>query len=245
MAGAKQLQEQLICDIRLLAHPITDQERQFVQNYLGTRKKFLNLKSKDRNKLLRHYLPLLRQAGGAETQRLLDLLFSSATFEHLNLAGKVFSLSPKVRSRTKFSVLGRWLASTHGWAECDSICQAAFTGQEVLERFDEWRGTIERFCRSPNIQLRRASLVLQVKPVRQLADQELRTLAFTTIETLKVEREILITKAVSWLLRSLSVLDKEETREYLERNKTTLPSIAYRETSCKILTGKKSHRRQP
>lgn len=123
--------------------------------------------------------------------------------------------------------------------EVDVICQSAYTAPEVLANWQNWEKLIKDYSKSMNIQVRRASLVLQNPSVRKSNDQKIRHLAYETIDKLKPEREILITKAVSWLLRSLVILNKEEVKNYLIKNKLTLPKIAYRETLRKISTGKK------
>ena len=53
------------------------------------------------------------------------------------------------------------------------------------------------------------------------------------------EKDILITKAISWLLRSLVKYHKNEVDQVIEQNKETLPKIAIRETKRKIETGRK------
>ena len=75
--------------------------------------------------------------------------------------------------------------------------------------------------------------------MRNSDDSRLSKLAFEQIENLKSEKEILITKAVSWLLRALVKFHQKEVFQYLEKNKDSLPKIAYREALSKALTGKK------
>lgn len=77
------------------------------------------------------------------------------------------------------------------------------------------------------------------KSLSQSNDSRLSELAFENIENLKPEKGILITKAVSWVLRALVKFHKEEVLSYLQNNKDTLPKIAYREALSKALTGKK------
>jgi len=80
---------------------------------------------------------------------------------------------------------------------------------------------------------------LLTKALRQSDDPRLSKLAFANVENLKGETDILITKAVSWILRSLVSFHKDEVLRYLENNKDSLPKIAYRETLSKALTGRK------
>jgi 3-methyladenine DNA glycosylase AlkD len=75
--------------------------------------------------------------------------------------------------------------------------------------------------------------------VRRSSDARLRDLAFQNIDKLKSERPILITKAVSWLLRSMLAHHRDAVASYLEAHAPTLPSLALRETRNKLMTGRK------
>jgi 3-methyladenine DNA glycosylase AlkD len=85
--------------------------------------------------------------------------------------------------------------------------------------------------------------VLQNRSARTDPDPRLGELALETIETLKGERDIIITKAVSWLLRSLAAQHPDKVARYLDAQGPTLPAIAVRETRIKLTTGRKTPRR--
>ena len=80
--------------------------------------------------------------------------------------------------------------------------------------------------------------MLLTGPARASADPRIRDLAFETIDRLKAEKPILITKAVSWLLRALAERHhKREVAAYLDVHAAALPAIAVRETRRKLQTG--------
>ena len=83
-------------------------------------------------------------------------------------------------------------------------------------------------------------MVLLTGPVRHSVDMRLSELAFDNIGKLKNESNILITKAVSWLLRDLIKNHKVEVEKYLKQNLNSLSRIAMRETTNKLRSGKKS-----
>jgi len=159
-----------------------DNEIAFVQKYLGTKRKFLNVKSKNRDLILRQTAKSFEEMPEREIQRVLDEMFHSDIFELVNFGGKLLAKSQKARNLVTFELLEKWLAPTTGWAECDSICQSLFSESEVLAKWTDWQRFIRKFYKSKNIQLRRASLVLQCKPARGSNDPKLRKLAFETIE---------------------------------------------------------------
>lgn len=229
----------IIKSIREAAGGCKQGEVEFVKKYLGTKRKHLCLKAQMRDKILRQATKELKKLDPKETIIILDELFSADTFEDFNFAGKLLTKLPEVRKVISFNQLEGWLRTSSGWAECDCICQSLFHQKEVLARWAEWQKAIKRFSKDKNIQLRRASLVLQVKPARESDNPKLRKLAYETIEKLKHEKEVLITKAISWLLRELTRQNKQEVLQYLGENKDSLPKIVYRETMKKIKTGKK------
>jgi 3-methyladenine DNA glycosylase AlkD len=105
-----------------------------------------------------------------------------------------------------------------------------------------WKALIERLAADANINRRRAALVLLCTPTRTSDDPRFRDLAFAVVEQLKAERPILITKAVSWLLRSMAGRHAAAVAAYLDANAASLPAVAVRETRVKLETGTKSGR---
>jgi 3-methyladenine DNA glycosylase AlkD len=171
---------------------------------------------------------------------LIDNLYSKAkTFEEVDLAAKLIGIKKDYRKNIKLEGLGQWLTYTCGWAECDTLCQSNFTAEEILGRWSEWKKFLLKLNKSKNIQQRRASLVLLCKALRHSEEEKVVNLAIDLIDNLKQEKEILITKAVSWVLRSMYKNHKENLAKYLNKNKDSLPKIAYREALNKVLTGKK------
>lgn len=219
---------------------MANEEREYVQRYLGTNKRYLGAKTKEMLQVAKDAAHEQDELGIDEIVTLLDRLFSADTFEEHAIGGKMFTLlRPEKRWLIPLSDLTRWLSNSHGWVEIDVICQSSFSGKEVVEHWDTWQPMIKKYRKSQNISLRRAALVLQTRSVREVNDIIMRRLAFDTVELLKHEKEGLITKAVSWLLRSLTFQNKEEVKRYLLSQESTLPRIAFRETMRKIETGKK------
>jgi 3-methyladenine DNA glycosylase AlkD len=63
---------------------------------------------------------------------------------------------------------------------------------------------------------RRASLVMLVTAVAKSDDERLHQLAYKNIEVLKDEKDIFITKAISWLLRAMADIHPDAARAYIE-----------------------------
>lgn len=213
---------------------------EWVQHYLGSNKPTLGIKSSE---MMRMAKEVVKENNFDEKtlKELLDSLYSKAkTFAEIDIAARILGVVPKLRKEMKPEYLNYWLNFTHGWAEDDLLCQSNFEAEEILQKWKEWEKLLIKFADDENINKRRASMVLLTKALRGSDDKRLSTLAFAQVEKMKWERDILITKAVSWLLRSLVKYHKDEVLDYLENNKESLPKIAYREAYKKATTGRKN-----
>jgi len=173
---------------------------------------------------------------------LLDSLSQGATYNEFVCVGALLGALPQMRKTLEPRHLDRWLEHAQGWAEVDVICQPNYTAEEMLSHWKDWKILLISFSKNDNVHKRRASLVLLTKPLRESADPRLARLAFANIGKLKRDKDILITKAVSWLLRALIKHHRQEVEMYLNDNLDTLPKIAIRETRNKLQSGKKSRR---
>lgn len=151
----------------------------------------------------------------------------------------LFGYLGKLRKQVKPKDIDRWLNNLKGWAQVDSLCQSNFTAKDLLDNWNNWKRFLIKLSKDKNINKRRASLVFLTKPVRDSNDRRLAKLALKNINKLKAEKEILITKAISWLLRDMIKNHRKKVESYLKENSKTLPKIAVRETKKKLLTGRK------
>jgi 3-methyladenine DNA glycosylase AlkD len=216
-----------------------ESERLWVQKYLGSNKPTRCIKGSVIIDLARKTVKDNNLDAKSFTQ-LLDSLYSKATtFEEMDIAARLLGVAPKLRVQMPPQKLDYWLNFTHGWAECDVLCQSNFNPEEILSNWKVWEKLLVKFSKDKNIHKRRAGVVLLTKAVRNSPDKKLSNLAFKNTDVLKKEKEILITKAVSWILRALIKHHKEEVADYLNKNKDVLPKIAVREVTNKLVTGKK------
>ena len=170
---------------------------------------------------------------------LLDALYASDVFEEKILASLLLSAYGEHRKKLDLGKLGEWLEHLSGWAEIDNLCQSMFSEKEVLANWSAWQTLLRNFSKSDNISKRRASLVLLLKSFRTSDDVRLQSFNLKTIDLLKHEKDILITKAVSWSLRTMIKHHRNAVASYLSENEKNLPAIAVRETKKKLATGTK------
>ncbi len=195
-----------------------------------------------RRALARSWLAAHRSAPPADVLALIESLLHGESHEEKTLAEILLSYHEGARRLAGSKHVERWLDQLNGWAEVDGLCQSTFSPEELLEDWVKWRALIRRLARDEAVHKRRAALVLLTGPVRRSSDARLAELALETIDRLQTERDILITKAVSWLLRSLATQHRETVARYLVENESTLPSIALRETRTKLSTGRKTRK---
>lgn len=219
--------------------PASNPDQAFIQRYLGTPRLVLGVRADDLRKLTkataRHY------AGWPDAAwlALLDQLYTGDLFEQRSLAGMLLGALHPLRHRLELARLRTWLAGQNGWAEVDTTCQSAWTDKEVLARWDEWELFLDELSQADNISLRRASLVLLVSPLRHNADPRLTARALANVQRLQHERGAMITKAVSWVLRSMVAEQPATVHRYLEENARALQATVVREVRKKLETGRK------
>ncbi len=171
---------------------------------------------------------------------LLDSLIHAPSSTEKVMAGILLDNATAGQRKFDPMIFDKWLDQLVGWAEVDSVCTGKYTIHEVPLAWKKWKKILTRFSKSGNIQKRRASLVFLCSTVRYTNEEDIGKLALENIDRLKGEREVLITKAISWLLRSMIKNYRKEVEAYLKANKETLPAIAVRETITVLKTGKKT-----
>ncbi len=211
-------------------------------NYCGSSKALYQLSTAIHHQIASEWVRCHQDLPLSEYLLVLDSLARSETTNEFWFIGSLLHRMPNIRRGISPRRVQRWLSRTEGWAEVDSICQSNFDADDLLSNWDKWRATLVATAQSENVHLRRASLVLLTKPVKDSDDARLAALAFENVERLKAEKDILITKAVSWILRALIKNHRQRVIDYLQANEATLPRIAIRETRVKLETGKKSGR---
>lgn len=192
-----------------------------------------------RRQIVKSWLKENKDISAKDFVAVLDSLYKGKSHEEKTIASYLLSYHHPHRKTIKLKQLNEWLDHLVGWAEIDSLCQNVFTADEFLSNWKEWKLLITKLSKDKNINKRRASLVLLTGPAYRSEDKRLQELAFEIIDRLKHEKEIIITKAISWLLRDMSNKHKEVVVDYLEQNENTLPKVAVRETRRKLKTGKK------
>ncbi len=230
----------LLAEIRKHARP-GNRDNPGNDSYHGSGRPFYFVSVPDRRAIAKRWLAAHKAAPVKEVRDTIESLFHGESHEEKTLACILIATSEPARTSVKPKDIERWLGELNGWAEVDSLCQNVFT-DELSNDWPNWQKLIQRLSKSKDVNKRRASLVLLTRPVHAFKDVRFRDESFEIISRLQVERDILITKAVSWLLRSMTTHHAAAVKRFLRNNAETLPKIAIRETNTKLKTGTKSGR---
>jgi 3-methyladenine DNA glycosylase AlkD len=172
--------------------------------------------------------------------RLCDQLFAAPSHEEKTMGAMVLSYRPAVRAKVSPARLRRWLLQLSGWAEVDALCYNIFTADELVADWPRWKAFLSACARSKNRNVRRAALVLLCGPVARTADQRVHQYALALIEQQAGESAILITKAMSWLLRCQADTQPDLVSQFLATHEQTLPRFVVREVTRKLTAGRKN-----
>ncbi|WP_374472866.1 DNA alkylation repair protein [Phenylobacterium sp.] len=232
--------QQLLEELERLAPP---PDRRPPANYLGQGAHPLFGVPVPAKRALARAWATAHRAGSPETVlAVVESLFDGAGYDEKTLASLILGQHRAAREAVRPDDVRRWLGGLVGWAEIDHLCQNLFPASQMLADWPAWGGMIAGLASDPAISRRRASLVLLTGPVKASDDARLAELAFANVAALEAERDILITKAVSWLLRALTARRPEAVAAYLDAHARTLPPIALREVRAKLITGRKTAR---
>jgi 3-methyladenine DNA glycosylase AlkD len=226
---------------QIIAQSAKSTEHTFLDSYLGNTNPRYSLNAPTLRSLTKKWVKEHKEKLSlTEFTQLIDDLIKGKSSTEKMAAGMLLDFSLKSWRKFDPMLFDTWLTHLQGWAEVDSVCTGAYTISEIPSNFSTWKKILTAFSKSRMIEKRRASLVLLCSPISKNYDDQILEVAFENINRLKTEKEVLITKAISWLLRSAVKHHKKEVERFVKLNSDSLPKIAVRETLVKLKTGKKT-----
>lgn len=212
----------------------------FLDSYLGNSHPRYPINAPVLRAIAKDWMRAHREMTAKEFAAMLTSMVKGKSGTEKVMAGVLLDNATKDQKQFDPKLFDRWLDHLEGWAEVDSVCTGKYCVSEIPAHLTEWGKILKGFSKSKNINKRRASIVFLCSPLSQSDDKRLAEIALENVERLKGEREIIITRAISWVLRSMVKHHRGALTDYLKKNEKTLPSIAVRETKVKLLTGKKT-----
>lgn len=212
----------------------------FLDTYLGSDHPRYAISMPALRKIAQTWMREHRHLTAEDLSGLLTTLIEGRSFTEKVMAGIMMDYATAEQRKFAPKLFDHWLDHLVGWAEVDSVCTGKYTSHQIPADWKNWKKILKRFSKSKNIHKRRASLVLLCSPLRHVNNEELALAALENVTTLKSEKAVLITKAISWVLRSMVKHHKKLVAHYVKENMDTLPPIAVRETMTVLKTGKKT-----
>lgn len=210
-----------------------------LSTYLGTQNKLYYLKNAQERQIAKDFLSRHKTITESQFLDLLNALYSGKSFNERTFGTKLLAYKKSFKYLFTPERVFEWLGGLSGWYEVDSLCQSTFTAQDILGDWESWSKAISSMSSDKSISRRRASLVLLCKSVRGSDDSRLANLAFNNLDRLKGEKDILVSKAVSWLLRDLIKHHRIRVSQFLVDNQAVLPKFVIKEVSNKLTYGTK------
>lgn len=212
----------------------------FLDAYLGNSHPRYPISIPLLRKIAKDWMASHRELSSLQLTRMLSSLVKGKSSTEKCMVGILLDYSTIPQRKFNPIFFNAWLEYLEGWAEVDSLCTGKYAQSEIVSQWKNWKPLLIQFSKDKNIHKRRASLVLLCSPLRNTDDKRLATLGLQQVVRLKNEKEILITKAISWVLRSMIKHHRAEVEEFL-KEEAGLPSIAIRETMRVLKTGKKTN----
>lgn len=212
----------------------------FLDNYLGNSHPKYPINNPTLRSITKEFTRNHKDLRVKDFQQVLTSLIQAPSMTEKMAAGLLLDTCTKEQRKFIPAIFDKWLNHLIGWVEVDTLCSGKYSKTEIKEQWSEWKTLLLKFSASKNINKRRASLVLLcASALRYERNEAMANVAFQIIHKLSHEKEVLITKAISWLLRSMVKFYKKEVAAFVQKNKSTLPAIAVRETLAKIKFGRK------
>ena len=216
----------------------------FLDGYLGNSHPRYPINAPTLRTIARDWMKAHRDMTAKEFSVMLTSLAKGKSGTEKVMVGILLDNATKDQKQFDPKLFDDWLDHLVGWAEVDAVCTGKYCVTEIPDNIATWKKILTSFSKSKNINKRRASIVFLCSPLSNSDDAALANIAFDNIDRLKTEKEIIITRAISWVLRSMIKLHRKALESYLKENEKTLPSIAVRETKVKLATGTKSGKKK-
>lgn len=212
----------------------------FLDSYLGNDHPRYPIDAPDLRKIAKEWMRQHREMSAKEFAAMLTSMIEGVSSTEKVMAGVLLDNATAEQRKFDPDLFDRWLDHLLGWAEVDSVCTGEYTIREIPPNWKKWGPLLTRLSKDKNINKRRASLVFFTSTVRYTSDGSIGNAALKNVDRLKSEKEVMITRAISWVLRSMVKNYRSVVAAYLKENEEDLPKIAVRETKTVLKTGKKT-----
>lgn len=124
-----------------------------------------------------------------------------------------------------FAIFESWLMEfIKDWGDCDDFCTHAFG--ELLSQNNDLFAYVKKWTNHPNFAVRRAAAVVLIYPIKKRMYKGIDPFAIS--DALMHDEHYLVLKGYGWMLKVLSEAEPNSVYDYLQKNKSTMPRVAFR-----------------
>lgn len=213
--------------LRQLANPERAPQE---KRYLKSDDVFLGVSVPAGHRIAREFKSTHRALPFATVRAIADALWQSDIHEEKRLAAQVLNVYAASLTPEDWPLLTRWTRTAGSWDLIDEIAPhllgvVAEKWPQLEEEFDAW-------ITDDNLWVRRAALVSHVMRIRHatVAPERVRSLC----DSLMMDREYFVVKALGWVLRECAVREPDETIAFLQRHAQQTSRMVLREAVSKL-----------
>ncbi|MEZ4768184.1 MAG: DNA alkylation repair protein [Caldilineales bacterium] len=173
-----------------------------------------------------------------ELLAMVEALWTGASYEERAMAIELLGRNKRVIPGLSWDHFDRWRHQVDNWGLDDALATTVF-GPWLAADLPGRLAHLRALVVDPVVWSRRLGLVATV-PLNRDRSTGQPDLTLALVDQLKGERQPMITKAISWALRTMITFYPDQVAAYLDANADTLPSHAIREVRNKLQTGLKS-----
>ncbi len=219
----------LMQDLKEQANPT---KAKHVAKYMKTsRLRFLGIQIPQIRKTARTHI---RSLPIEDLPEVMDLLWRESTFDFRLAAIEIMEkYSAKGDVQTALNMISDMIDDIDTWSLCDPLCIVCLG--TLLIRDWSVEKTIASWRQSENFWRRRSTVLPYLhlsKKSFYRKDYAAKVLA--AMEPHLADKEFFVGKAVGWVVRELSKREPVMVRRYLEKNRTKMTKLAFREGSKKL-----------
>jgi len=227
---------ELRAEIRRLADP---EYREGSLTVAPTAQRVYGIRTPENRRLAHSWHRAHRDTASRDVLELVESLWNAESRDERMLGLEILRLHPDIVRDLDRQRLDRWRRDIDNWGVCD------FLGGGVLGPWAEADPAgrlsyLEDLTGDPRLYSRRLSLVAGVHLNRD--GDAFGAWTLRQVDRLIDERDPMITKAVSWVLRQMTRHQAPEVAAYLESRGDRLAALPRREVRNKLETGRKNGR---
>jgi 3-methyladenine DNA glycosylase AlkD len=170
---------------------------------------------------------------------LVEALWDGASQEERALAIELLAGHRRHIPGLMWDDFDRWRRRLDNWGLTDALGSSVL-GPWLLADPDARLSHLWTLIADEDVWSRRLALVATVPINRGRTGPAIPDLTLALIDCVKAERQLMMTKAVSWALREMIKAHPERVGDYIQENRAVLAAHVVREVNNKLRTGLKS-----